>query len=422
MLLKGFPYFPGTARGPVQGPGGAPGSIALIDQAGIEAVPDQVAGIIVVDGAPFSHAMIGLRTRGVPIVIIDRAEATQLVSGMDIEIHGGTGGLQSVSTQEPMATPDSPPPRTGPPVTADGTAITLRASIRAAEGAATARELGAAAIGLVRSEFLGPMMAERIPDNGVFLEVLRAVCEAAAPLAVDVRLVDIAPDKRPGWLPAIPGADSPLGLQGARLYDTPTVGAVIDAQLRALAELAIEFDLGIVVPYLSDVGELRRWSEHIRAAAPGARRLVAMAETPAAVLDIPHWLDHVDAVSVGCNDLMQCLFAADRDLAVLRDFLDPHAPVLYRFLDAAARDAGDALGRVQLCGLLPQLPGIMPVLIGLGFRAFSVDPKILPYLAREIQAIRLDTARELAAAVLAAPDARHACALIQESHRRHPAP
>jgi phosphoenolpyruvate-protein kinase (PTS system EI component) len=244
MQLRGFPYFPGTARGPVQGPaGGAPGSIALIDQAGIEAVPGQVAGIIVVDGAPFSHAMIGLRTRGVPIVIIDRTEANQLVSGMDIEIDGGTGWLRSLSAQQPMATLESPPSRTGPLVTADGTAITLRASVRAADGAATARELGAAAIGLVRSEFLGPVMAERPPDDGVFLEVLRAVCEAAAPLAVDVRLVDIAPDKRPGWLPVIQGADSPLGLQGARLFDTPTVGAVIDAQLRALAELAIEFDL-----------------------------------------------------------------------------------------------------------------------------------------------------------------------------------
>jgi phosphoenolpyruvate-protein kinase (PTS system EI component) len=421
MQLRGFPYFPGTARGPLQGPRAAPGSIALTDQAGIEAVPDQVAGIIVVDGAPFSHAMIGLRTRGIPIVVIDRAEATQLASGMDIEIDGGTGRLESVSAQEPAATPESPPPRNGPLITADGAAITLRASVRAAAGAATARELGAAAIGLVRSEFLGPMMAERPPHDGVVLEVLRAVCEAAAPLAVDVRLMDIAPDKRPAWLPAIAGADSPLGLQGARLFDTPTVAAVIDAQLRALAELAIGFDLGIVVPYLSEIGELRRWCGRIRTAVPDARRLVAMAETPAAVLDIPHWLDHVDAVSVGCNDLMQCLFAADRDLAVLRDFLDPHAPVLYRFLGAAAREAGDALGRVQLCGLLPQLPGIMPLLIGLGFRAFSVDPKILPYLAREIRAIRLDIAGELADAVSTAPDARHACALIQESHRRYAA-
>lgn len=419
MQLRGFPYFPGVARGPVQHPDKGPGGIVLIDQAGISSVPDPVTGIIVVDGAPFSHAMIGLRARGVPIVIIDRAEATQLSSGMHIEVDGGTGRLQPVSARERDVARGSLPASTDPVRTGDGEAISLRASVRAADGAATARELGAAAIGLVRSEFLGSVMGKQAPNEGLFLELLGAVCEAAAPLPVDVRLVDIAPDKRPRWLPSIPGADSPLGLQGARLFDTPTVGRVIDAELCALGRLATSFDLGIVIPYLSDVGELQRRSEHVRATVPAAGRLVAMAETPAAVLDIAHWLEHVDAVSIGCNDLMQCLFAADRDLAALRDFLDPHSPVLYRFLGAVARETGDDLRRVQLCGLLPQLPGIMPLLIGLGFRSFSVDPKILPYLAQELGATRLDAAADLADAVKAAADSTEACALIQENRRRH---
>ncbi len=107
-----------------------------------------------------------------------------------------------------------------------------------------------------------------------------------------------------------------------------------------------------------------------------------MAESPAAVLAMPHWFEVADFVAIGCNDLMQCLFAADRDLAEVRRHLDPYSPELFRFLKQAAEAAGDNINKVQLCGLLPQLPGVLPVLLGMGFRVFSVAPVMIPYLAK----------------------------------------
>jgi phosphoenolpyruvate-protein kinase (PTS system EI component) len=411
--VRGFPYFPGVARGRLQRPGSGPGAIELVDQASLAACSDQAAGFIVVDGAPFSHPLIGLRMRGVPIVLVDRATAARLPEDAFLEIDGATGEI--------LTTPEGRAPGIEPRIaagharvtTADGLPVSLRASIRGAAGAVAARELGADAIGLVRSEFLGPAMGVEPPDEPVFSRELRAVCEAAAPLAVNVRLLDIAPDKRPGWLPAIPGADSPLGLQGARLFEVSPVREVVEAELAALARLARTFDLGVIIPYVTQGSELAYWAEQVRAAVPGAARVMAMAETPAAVLEIRAWLDQVDAVSIGCNDLMQCLFAADRDLAPLHAYLDPYEPVLYRFLHMAATDAGEELARVQLCGLLPQLPGILPVLIGLGFRSFSVDPKILPFLQDSVRRIRQEATAEMAAAVLAAPDAGTVAALLR---------
>ena len=74
---------------------------------------------------------------------------------------------------------------------------------------------------------------------------------------------------------------------------------------------------------------------------------------------------------------MQCLFAADRDLAEVRHQLDSYSPELFRFLKQAADAAGDNMYKVQLCGLLPQMPGVLPVLLGMGFRVFSVAPDSL---------------------------------------------
>ena len=93
---------------------------------------------------------------------------------------------------------------------------------------------------------------------------------------------------------------------------------------------------------------------------------------------------------------MQCLFAADRDLAEVRRQLDPYSPELFRFLKQAADAAGDNMYKVQLCGLLPQMPGVLPVLLGMGFRVFSVAPVMIPYLAKIASETNLSQAKALA--------------------------
>ncbi len=107
----------------------------------------------------------------------------------------------------------------------------------------------------------------------------------------------------------------------------------------------------------------------------------AMVETPTGALDIGRWLDVADFAAIGCNDLMQCLFGADRDLAPVGTVPDPYAPALYRFLSHVAELAGDTLARIQLCGLLAQMPGVLTLLVGLGYRRFSVVPLLVPHLA-----------------------------------------
>lgn len=91
-------------------------------------------------------------------------------------------------------------------------------------------------------------------------------------------------------------------------------------------------------------------------------------------------------------------------------FLDPYSPALYRLLRNAALDAGDRLADVQLCGLLPQLPGTLALLVGLGFRAFSVDPPLVPHLAETAASLAIVEAGRRAEAACGA----HTCRELRE--------
>jgi phosphoenolpyruvate-protein kinase (PTS system EI component) len=109
---------------------------------------------------------------------------------------------------------------------------------------------------------------------------------------------------------------------------------------------------------------------------------------------------------------MQCLFGADRDEPALRGCLDPYAPVLYRLLGHAADQTGVNLDRVRLCGVLPRLAGVLPVLVGLGYRRFSVDSAWIPYLAEGLRALTLADARDLAMQVRACSESREVRELL----------
>jgi len=384
MRITGQPYVPGQAHGILSRDPRQRGAILVTDRPRLP-TESHPAGVVVVNGAPFSHPMLALLARGIPTVIVSTEQEKQLHFGESIALDGVRGTLAEGVTERPV-----PEPAIMEHVqTADGIAVELCASVRDAADAARARERGAASVGLVRSEFLVPENG-RVPDRAYYEQAFDQLAAAAAPLPVTVRLIDIAADKQPAWLqaPALSG-------QGVRLYAREPLHSVLEAQLAALSVLAARYPWRVLIPYVTQAEEARAWRARIREQL--SVPVGAMAETPAAALDVAGLLEVADFVALGLNDLMQCLFGADRDDPDARRYLDPYAPVLYRFLAEVARNAGERVGEVMLCGLLPQLPGVLPVLIGLGFRRFSVDPVFLPWMAE-----RAGRTRSLLAAMQAA--------------------
>lgn len=419
--LQATPFAPGVAQGIIHHTLSelAPDSLLVVAQDQLNPfelhtlMRKRPAGLVISDGAPFSHPMIRLLSLSVPVVIVSAQQARALPAGAEALLDGGNGIICAVDegeTAEPSVLP-LPPRSDAPLLTADGVAVELRASVGDAHGAANALRQGAASLGLVRSEFLLPADGT-VPDADFYQAALHAICEAAHPLAVTVRLLDLAADKRPPWLRPIAGMMGTLGLQGARLYNIEPVRSAFLAEVEAIARLARAFELGLLIPYVVKPEEFRHWRREIEDRLPVPMAIGSMAETPAAAFGIADLLAEADFVALGCNDLMQCLFAADRDLPQLRSLLDPYAPVLFRFLRQVAQAAREHISRVQVCGLLSQLPHILPVLLGLGYRTFSVDPYFIPFLTRSVRQTDTQAAAAQATAICEARDSASARLLL----------
>jgi len=420
ISITGMPYFPGVARGSLYRglAGDVSQCIVMVEERAFQAPKQLPAGLIVVDSAPFSHRMIGLLGLGVPTVLVTAKQSALLDTAEEIVIDGSSGlvtnDLQHATVKE-LAGWES----TGSRQMADGEPVHLLASVRHTQAASQALAMGAESIGLVRSEFLQPADGS-LPDTAYYLEAFRAIAESASGMTVTVRLLDMAADKLPPWLPPNAGAGQALGLQGPRLYSTEPVAKVVNAQLAALSELANQYSLRVIVPFIVRLEEYEFWLARVRERLPDKLPVGVMAETPASVLDIDLLLNSADFLAIGCNDLMQSVFAADRDIAELRHYLDPYAPVLFRLFRQIAGQAGQKLAQVQLCGLLPQIPGVLPVLLGLGYRSFSVDAPFIPHLSSVATSLNQAECQDLARRVCEARTTQDVLQILQLPMERHP--
>ena len=417
-----MPYFPGVAVGRLKkgnNGGDLVEQILLISQHELLTYNSLPAGFIVVEGVPFSHTMIGLLGLGVPTVFISAEQAGRLEEGMQLLIDGSRGlitnDLNTIIPAEALFT-DIKAGQAG--LMADGEPVNLLASVRHASAANKAGALGARNIGLVRSEFLMPDNGQ-VPDKAFYLQAFRDICNAAVPLTVTFRLLDVAADKIPPWLASLGNIGGALGMQGVRIYNLEPVKEVIEAQLAALAELSNTFSIRVLLPFLVRLEEYDYWVSQVRPSLPEDVPIGAMAETPAIVLDIGRLLDRADFVAIGCNDLMQSLYAADRDQPELRHYLDPYAPLLYRLFKQVAEQAGEHLSHIQLCGVLAQMQGVLPMLLGLGYRNFSVDAPFIPYLATRISTLTWADCEALASQVVRADTTQQVVKLLKLETDRH---
>lgn len=384
--LSATPYVPGQAVGSLRhGPSAsAPDVVVVLHQYELAALSGLPAGIILVNASPLSHPTLRLLSRGIPTVLIEQEQLDGLEEGMAVFLNGYSGLLTQPAPTNLETRFAPPPPEAGKPVyTLDRASVELRASVGSIEAGATALNLGSASIGLVRTEYLFPENGNQ-PDTDFLVSAFDHICKAAQPLPVTFRLVDIAGDKKPPWVDDAPGIAGVLGLQGARLYSTNPVRQVYLDELKALSILSGKYRISVLLPYVTSPGELERLVTEIRQYLSPEVPIGVMLETPAAALNVHEFLDIADFAALGCNDLMQCIYAADRDQTELRKFLDFYSPALFRFLDLVAQQASSRIGKIQVCGLLPQWPNILPVLIGLGYRAFSVDPIMIPLLAQRV--------------------------------------
>lgn len=397
---------PGRAAGRVETQADRiqPDRIAVLSQAQLARLGQRPAGLLVVDAAPFSHPVIRWCGQGIPVGLVGRADARRLRRGTDIFLDTLCGEAGPWRPEVPA--PSWPLPRVSeagrPWSTADGVPVEIRASVGSMDGAQRAVQVGASAIGLVRTEYLHPPEGQK-PDAGFYLASFGQLLECARPLRAGFRLLDLAADKWPAWLATTSAERRAMrGLHGARLHGFEAVHAVVEAQLAALAALAEGAAFDLIWPSGEGLEAFAGIVARLRQRFPREVRIGAMLERPVDALACGRWLELADFVALGCNDLQQHLCGASRDDPRQRAQLDPCQPGLFRFYREVLETPGADAARIQLCGLLPQVDGLLPVLVGLGYRRFSVEPALIPALAASIRGLRYAACRRRASAVCSA--------------------
>src|SRR5690606_1901562 len=107
---------------------------------------------------------------------------------------------------------------------------------------------------------------------------------------------------------------------------------------------------------------------------PRRLHIGAMIEVPSVLFDVDAILRRVDFASVGSNDLMQLLFAADRNNSRVARRFDPLSVPSLKALKAVVLAARRRKTPLNLCGELAGRPVEAMALLGLGFRSISMAP------------------------------------------------
>jgi phosphotransferase system enzyme I (PtsP) len=303
--------------------------------------------------------------------------------------------------------------RNTPAVTTDGVRISLQINAGLLVDLPHIEESGADGIGLFRTE-LQFMVSSTFPRLDRQTRIYKQILEAAGGKPVVFRALDIGGDKVLPYLRQHHEENPALGWRGIRMsLDRP---GMFRTQVRALLRAHAGRELNLMLPMVANLADLEQAKALIAkeiallAGRDGPTRINTgiMFEVPALLYQLDEVLPAVDFVSVGSNDLMQYLFAADRGNARVSKRYDVLNPTMLRALKVVVEATTRHRVPLTLCGEMAGRPLESLALIGLGFRAISMAPASIGPVKSMILALDAGRAERLVAELMAsrAPSVR----------------
>jgi phosphotransferase system enzyme I (PtsI) len=363
----------------------------------------EVSGIVTQAGGRTSHAAILARSRGIPAVsgvegalhgvadgdtvVVDGREGRVIVNP-DVETQRAYRRLQRefVDLKDTLAHN-----RDQPAKSADGQPIELLANISNLADARAAAAMGGSGVGLYRTEYLFLTHAD-VPDEEEQVSDYREIIAASPGRNVTFRTLDVGGDKKMRYLGQQRESNPFMGWRSIRLsFEHPTFFVT---QIRAVLRAAAPDDgppkrVRLMFPMVTTLDEMRKVRALVRRACRQLREeglpfggvpIGLMLEVPAAAVAIDLLLDVADFVSIGSNDLVQYLMAADRDNPKVSHLCQPLSPAVLEILRQVI-DACRAAGKpVTLCGEMAAAPRAFLLLFGMGLRSYSMSPSFIPII------------------------------------------
>jgi len=401
----------------------------------------RVRGIVMERGEPSGHAAIMARSLGIPTVVGARGALRAVKPGDRVILDANSGCLyvnpgrhvreeyRRLEEERRRESARLAAYRDRPAASADGVRVVLRANIGLVSDVAVATASGADGVGLYRTEF--PFMVrESYPSRDEQYRLYRRVVEGFGGAPVTIRTLDVGGDKNLPYA-APPREENPfMGWRSVRF--SLDNREIFRAQIEAILMAGAHGPVRILFPLVTGLDELRRCREvveeaRVKLAAEGVPfdgtvPVGAMIEVPAAIWQIGALAAGADFFSVGTNDLVQYLLAADRTNPLVRAWYDPLHPAVLAALRQVAAAAGAAGRGVSVCGEMAADPGQFLLLLGMGYREFSLPAPFIPRMKELLSGVALAEAEALAAEALAASGRGEIATAVERLLARHRPP
>jgi phosphotransferase system enzyme I (PtsI) len=368
-----------------------PGELAILHERG-------VAGIVTEHGGPHSHTAILANSLGIPAVLGVRRAQSLLKEGETLVLDGDLGVVYAdpdeaildhyhqVQRDTVRFRKSLEKVRDLPCHSIDGESISLQANGERREDLLQAIDLGVTGIGLYRTEFLHLHGTDS--DEETQLTDYLAAVKILDGLPLTIRTLDVGADKpsdSADFDQQSRAANPALGLRAIRLglRDTDQ----FKRQLRAILRASAAGPVRCLIPMLTSAREVVM----VRSLLDEAREelddnglaydpdlpLGGMIEVPAAALAIEEFSQNLDFISVGTNDLLQYMLAADRADEQVAHLYDLQHPGVVRLLRHIFRSAQASRIPVTVCGEAAGDRRYTRLLLALGLREFSMHPSRL---------------------------------------------
>jgi phosphoenolpyruvate-protein phosphotransferase (PTS system enzyme I) len=381
-----------------------------------------IAGIVTELGGSSSHSAILARSRGIPAVSGVEGIMSEVESG-DLMIVDGRDGMVLVRPDQEATSAYRKVQREFfnfkdrlianrdlPAKSADGTHVELLANINNLPDAQAAHKVGATGVGLFRTEYLF-LTHHDVPGEEEQYEYYRQIILNSPNQTITIRTLDLGGDKTVPYLGRRGEPNPFMGWRSTRIFfENPKLFVT---QIRAILRAGRHGKVSMLFPMITTLEELVFVNNLVKETRNNLRRegvafgedvkTGVMVEVPAAAVCIDAILREIDFISIGSNDLIQYLVAADRDNPKVAHLCEALSPAIFRVLRMVL-DACQRTGTpVTLCGEMAGQPRSVLVLFGMGLRRFSMSPAFIP------------TVKELLSSVTTAQSERFAHHVLQLS-------
>lgn len=372
-------------------------------------------------GSTTSHVALLARAMGIPAVT-GLGDITERVSpGMTVLLDG-TNGAVTVNPDEQTAAEfaalirrqkaHSEVAAEGSPAgtLADGGEVLIFANVHPGIPIAGVKAFGARGIGLYRSEYLW-LNGEREPTEDQQFEAYRDAVKFAASYfpekSITIRTLDIGGDKTMRGI-STKEANPFLGNRSIRY--SLSHADTFRAQLRAILRASAFGRTKIMYPMVSCIEEIREASvllEDVKRELDEAGvaydhdiAVGAMIEVPAAAINADALARHVDFFSIGTNDLVQYVMAADRGNETVANLYQPLNPAILELMRRTIIAAKKNGIPVAVCGESASDPVVGPLWAAMGVDVLSMSAPYIPVIANILRRLsRADLANYAAFAL-----------------------